>query len=89
MSVTEIVCILLFVYWLVLLARILMSWFPPPRSPAGRRLVELIHDLTEPVMRPLRGLIPPVRMGMMAMDLSPIIVFIALAVLRRAIGCSI
>lgn len=82
MSIRSIACLLLFLYWLVLLARIFLSWFPPPRTPGGRKAVDVIYDLTEPVMKPLRGLIPPIRMGMMALDLSPIIVFIALNVIR-------
>ena len=85
MSIRSIACLLLFLYWLVLLARIFLSWFPPPRTPGGRKAVDVIYDLTEPVMKPLRGLIPPIRMGMMALDLSPIIVFIALNVIRSAI----
>lgn len=84
----RIVCILLTLYWFVLFARILSSWFPNPRSPAGRRVVEILHDLTEPVLRPLRNLLPPLRMGMVGLDLSPIIVFIALGVITRALGCS-
>jgi len=87
MSVRSIGCLLLFLYWLVLLARIFLSWFPPPRTPLGRRAVDVIYDLTEPVMKPLRNLIPPIRMGMMALDLSPIIVFIAISIIQRSIGC--
>lgn len=83
-----IVCILLTLYWFVLFARIISTWFPAPRSPVGRRVIEVLHDLTEPVLRPLRGLMPPLRMGMMGLDLSPIIVFIALGIITRAIGCS-
>jgi YggT family protein len=37
--------------------------------------------VTEPVLRLVRPLIPPLRMGMMALDLSPIIVFVVLQIL--------
>jgi uncharacterized protein YggT (Ycf19 family) len=37
------------------------------------------------VLRPLRNLIPPIRMGAMALDLSPIVVFVILGVLQRAL----
>jgi len=84
----RIVCLLLTLYWFVLFARIISTWFPAPRSPMGRRVIEVLHDLTEPILSPLRRLIPPVRMGMAALDLSPIIVFIALGVITRAVGCS-
>lgn len=85
--VLQIICILLTVYWFMLFVRILMSWFPAPQSGIGRALFELIHDLTEPVLGLVRGLLPPVRMGAMGLDLSPIIVFIALGVVQAALGC--
>jgi YggT family protein len=88
-TILQIICILLAIYWLLLFARIILSWFPPPMSGIGRTLWDLVHDLTEPVLRPVRGLLPPVRMGAMGLDLSPIIVFIALGVIQRALGCSI
>jgi YggT family protein len=83
-----IICILLTIYWFVLFARIISSWFPAPRSQAGRSIFELVHDLTEPILRPLRGVLPPLRLGMVGLDLSPIIVFIGLGIITRAIGCS-
>lgn len=86
--VTRIVCILLTLYWFVLFIRILMSWFPGPRSGAGRAFFELVHDVTEPVLRLVRGLLPPIRMGGMGMDLSPIIVFVAIGILQAALNCS-
>lgn len=85
--VLQIICILLTVYWFVLFARILLSWFPAPRAELGRRLFELVYDLTEPVLRLVRGLLPTVRMGAMGFDFSPIIVFIALGVIQAALGC--
>ncbi|HET6771420.1 MAG TPA: YggT family protein [Actinomycetota bacterium] len=85
---TRIVCILLTVYWFVLFVRILMSWFPGPRSGAGGAFFEIVHDVTEPVLRLVRGLLPPIRMGAMGMDLSPIIVFVAIGILQAALGCS-
>jgi YggT family protein len=86
--VTRIVCILLTLYWFALFVRILMSWFPAPQSGAGRRFFEIIYDITEPVLRLVRGLLPPVRMGAMGLDLSPIIVFVALGILQAALNCS-
>ncbi len=84
----QVVCILLGVYWFVLFARIILSWLPPPRSGVARGIVDLIHDLTDPVLRLVRGLLPPIRMGAMGLDLSPILVFVAIGVLQAALGCS-
>jgi YggT family protein len=86
--VTRVVCILLTLYWFVLFARILMSWFPGPRSGAGRGFFEIVYDVTEPVLKLVRGLLPPIRMGAMGMDLSPILVFVAIGILQAALGCS-
>jgi YggT family protein len=84
-TVASIICILLSIYWVILFARIILSWFPPPMSGLGRTLWDLVHDLTEPVLGLVRGLLPPVRMGTMGLDLSPIIVFIALFAVREAL----
>lgn len=83
----EIVCLLLTIYWLILFARIILSWIQPPTSGIGRTLYDIVRDLTEPVLGLVRGLLPPIRMGTVGLDLSPIIVFIALAVIRGALGC--
>lgn len=80
-----ILCWLLTFFWLVLILRIVASWFPPPTGELGRRALGLLWAATEPVLAPLRGLFPAVRAGGMALDLSPIAVFIAIAILRRIV----
>lgn len=84
----DVICILLTVYWFVLFARILMSWFRGPQSTAVRGVFGIVYEVTEPVLRLVRGILPPIRMGAMGLDLSPIIVFIAIGVLQTALGCS-
>jgi YggT family protein len=86
-AVLRIICILLTLYWILLFARIILSWIQPPIGGLGRTLYDLVHDLTEPVLGLVRGLLPPIRMGAVGLDLSPIIVFIALSLIRRGIGC--
>ena len=80
-----IICILLIIYWVVLIVRVLTSFFPVPPSGPVSSIVSVVYALTEPVLRPLRGLIPPIRMGAVGFDLSPIIVFVAIGILERAI----
>jgi YggT family protein len=81
----RIICILLMVFWFVMFVRIILSWFPPPSGGIGRTLYDLIYRVTEPVLGLVRGLLPPVRMGVVGLDLSPIIVFIAIFVLQQAL----
>jgi len=65
--------------WLVILARVILSWV----DPAGRsRLAPFIISTTEPILGPVRKMLP--RTGMF--DLSPLIVLIVLGVLMRAVG---
>jgi YggT family protein len=83
--VSEILCTLLWLYWVVLFVRILMSWFPiTPGSPL-ESVHSVLFSLTEPVLAPVRQLVPPLRMGMAAIDLSAIIVLIGLNILQRVI----
>ena len=41
----------------------------------------MLYALTEPVLGPLRRAIPPVRIGGMGLDLSPLIVFFGINIL--------
>lgn len=62
-------------YELLLLARVLLTWFP--NIDRSNPLVQLLFDVTEPVLRPIRELLPQ---GMM-FDFSPLIVFLIINVL--------
>lgn len=82
----EILCILLTIYWVVLIASILISYALAagwrPTGPA-HTLVDGVRRVTEPVFGLVRGLLPPVRLGGMGLDLSPIIIFIVLGIVLR------
>src|SRR3954465_15937268 len=75
-----ILCKALLIYWLILLIRIILSWFSLPHSGPETQAMSSLFQLTAPVMRPLMDVIPPVRAGAMAIDLSPILVFIGIGV---------
>jgi YggT family protein len=79
---------LLQLYQFVLIARIILDFvvgMSGQRGPSGTAMVRaygILYDLTEPVLRPFRRLIPPLRVGVAALDLSPIIVFALIWVLQ-------
>lgn len=80
----RILCVALYVYQLVLLARIILSWVP--RVPEGARpLVGLIYTLTDPPIRIARPLIPPIRVGAVALDISIMLVFFLLTLLQTVV----
>jgi YggT family protein len=68
---------LLTFFELILLARVLLSWFP--NVDRSNALIRLLFDVTEPVLQPIRNLMPQ---GMM-FDLSPLIVFLIINVLLQ------
>lgn len=89
-AIAEVLCVVLFVYWILLFVRVIVSWaelfgFRRPYSGPLHTALGLLYAVTEPVLRPLRGLIPPIRAGGMGLDLSIILAFVILFVLRRAI----
>ena len=74
-------CALLLAYIVVLLARAIMSWFPiRPGTPLAS-LYGVLLDLTEPVLAPLRRVIPPAGM----FDLSFIVLIVALFIVQAAV----
>ena len=50
-----------------------------------RRLYDALSKGIEPVMRPIRNVIPPLRIGGAALDLSPVILILGISLLRRVI----
>jgi YggT family protein len=78
-DITGILNLLFTVLSLAVIARALLSWFDPGlRYPISQILV----DLTEPIIAPIRRIVPPVG-GMI--DLSPLIALILLQVIERVI----
>lgn len=79
------ICRLLELYLIVLIIRAIMSWFPVAQGGIADRIQGFLFMLTEPVLRPIRGLIPPVRMGGIGLDLSFMVVFVGIIILQRII----
>lgn len=80
----SLLCIAVTLYLFVLIVRIILSWvtsLPEPIRPFAR----FVGALTDPVLRPFRGLLPPIRLGGAALDLSPILLFVLIGILRRFI----
>ena len=81
-AVQQVLCLALSVYYVILIARIILSWVPALPEPL-LPLAKGVRALTDPLLLPLRGAIPPVQMGSMALDLSPLIVFFAVSIVRQ------
>jgi YggT family protein len=78
-----IVCLVLFLYMFAILGAIILSWFPLGYDSPMRSVDAALRAVTEPVLGPLRRTIPPVRLGAVGLDLSPIIVILGISILQR------
>jgi YggT family protein len=70
--------VILAILWLLVLGRILLSWF----DPTGRsQLAALLIQATEPILAPVRRVLPPSGM----FDFSSLVVLLILGVLWRTL----
>jgi len=86
--VGSIIHVLLFTFIALLWIRFVVDWiqvFARSWSPHGVLLVilEVVYSVTDPPIRALRRVIPPLRLGNFALDLSFLIVLVAAYVLLR------
>jgi YggT family protein len=69
---------LLQLYIVVILLRVVLSWFPIQPDSVFASVYRFVYVVTEPVLGPIRRVMPGVGFGGMGLDFSPIIVFFAL-----------
>lgn len=88
-TIRGLIGLLLYLYLLVLFARLILSWvqvFSREWRPKGPVLVlaEGVYTLTDPPLRALRKVLPPLRIGGVALDLGffvlVLVIYILLAV---------
>ena len=66
------------VLWLLLIARVVLSW----TNPTGRRrAVAFIYQVTEPILAPIRRVLPPTG----GIDWSPLIAMLLVGIVVRVI----
>jgi YggT family protein len=86
--VGSIIHVVVFVFIALLWIRFIVDWvqvFARSWSPRGVLLVilEFVYSVTDPPIKALRRVIPPLRLGNFALDLSFLIVLVAAYVLLR------
>lgn len=74
------------IYIWIILIQVLISWLVVfdvinVKNKQAQNLVELLRKATDPVFTPLRKYIPPIG----GIDVTPIIVILALSLLQRAL----
>ena len=86
----EVLTYVLTIYLVVLIGRMIFGWvqvFAREWHPSGILLVvaEGIFTATDPPLKFLRRFIPPLRRGMVAMDLSFMVLFIVVLILLEVV----
>ena len=74
-------CYLLNIYLLLIFGRIILSWFPISPGSALASVYSILYTITEPVLGPIRRVMPTIGFGGMGLDLSPIIVIFGVQLL--------
>jgi YggT family protein len=78
-SAIKLVMMLLIMYMILIIVSVILSWFG---GRARHPIVPLIYQLTEPVLRPFRKIIPSIG----GIDLSPLFALIAIRFLMLLLG---
>ena len=81
----------LLLFQLLLIARAVLDWSvvlagPTTIGSVRARLTSAVWTVTEPVLAPVRRVLPPLRVGGAAIDLSLIVVLLAIVVIRQLIS---
>ena len=85
-AVRQLLHLIVWVYLLVVFGRLILDWirvFARDWRPRGvlAVLCEAVYTVTDPPLRALRRVIPPIRLGGVALDLSFIVLIIGLSLL--------
>ena len=79
MSLYEAVANLFQLFQLILIVRILLTWFPNINW--WNQPFKFLRDVTDPVLEPFRKIIPPIG----GIDLSPMVLFFVLGILEKVV----
>ena len=88
---TNLICLLLNLATLVLFAWIILSYVVNfGRLPWGhpvRKIYDGLSNVINPILVPIRRVLPPLRAGSMGLDLSPLVLFLVIIIIRNVVGC--
>lgn len=85
--VRQVLGLLLSIYFYILIGRLIFEWiqvFARDWRPTGPILVvaEVIYSLTDPPLKAIRRVIPPLRLGGVAIDLAFLVLILLVSILR-------
>jgi YggT family protein len=82
-DVADYVDTLILIYLILIFIRIILTWIPRiPYNPVLNAVIKFVTDVTDPYLNLFRRILPPVRLGPGAIDLSPIVATFVLIIAR-------
>ena len=89
--VSQVLSAVLWLFFIALLARLVVDWiqvFAREWRPHGPLLVvlEAVYTVTDPPLRAIRRVLPPLRIGSIALDLAFIVLIILVQVALSIVG---
>lgn len=78
-------CTALQLYGLAVLAHIILSWIRVPSDHAVGRISSLLAVVVDPPLRAIRSVMPDIPIGPARLDLSPMVLLLAVFLLQRVI----
>ncbi|MFI5425969.1 YggT family protein [Aeromicrobium sp. UC242_57] len=89
-DIGQVLNLILYVALIVLIARFILDWvqlFARNWRPRGFVLIicEVLYSVTDPPLRAVRKLLPPLRLGQVMLDLSPMILIIGIYILQAIV----
>ncbi len=80
----SVLCLLVSAYQLVVFAYVILSFVPQP--PAGLvPVVRVVNGLVDPLLQPLRRVMPSAPIGNVRIDLSIIVLFIGIIIVSSVV----
>lgn len=67
----------------VILIWVVLSWIPTTEGHPLRSAKDFLDRLLNPALRPIRNFVPPLRVGGVGVDLSPLVLMISVILLER------
>ena len=77
--VVRFVEVLTTIFWIAILARVILSWIPIDQSSPFHQVVVFVHEITEPILGPIRKVLP--NFGFL--DLSPMVALFLMILIQR------
>ena len=82
---SNVLCLLLQIYALLIIVRVVFDWFPILPDGTAAVISGFLSFVTDPVLRPLGKVLPSIPVGSVSLDLSPYVAFFGITLLQNFI----